>query len=140
MDFCFILKRKITMFYLLSFAVVVSLAVIRCHSLLFVVTGCHSLSLVVTRCHSLSLDVPVACLFINDLTGWLYSVCMRNISYKKSPIFEGYHVLRFYILILSSFRITETKNFNWDAYLFNLVKLGTISRAAYFLNCVHIRR
>ena len=48
------------------------------HSLSFVVTRCHSLyhslSLVVirchsftTRCHSLSLDVPLVCLFLNDL-------------------------------------------------------------------------
>ena len=47
-----------------------SLFVIRCHSLY------HSLSLVVIRCHSLyhslSLDVPLVCVFINDLF-WLGS-------------------------------------------------------------------
>ena len=64
MLFCFILKLKITLFYLLSFVFTscthfhfVSLVVIRCHSLSFFVTGCHltyhSLSLVVTCCHSL---------------------------------------------------------------------------------------
>ena len=61
-----------------------SLVVICCHSLSFVVTRCttrcttrcyslyHSLSLVVirctSRCHSLSLDVSLVCLFINDHT------------------------------------------------------------------------
>ena len=61
-----------------------SLVVIHCHplqhSLSVVATRCttrchllyHSLSFVVTccttRCHSLSLDVPLVCLFINDLS------------------------------------------------------------------------
>ena len=81
MNFCFILKHKITLFYLLSFFFIrfitccysLSLIVIfchRCHSLLLVVihsTRCHSLSFVVARCttschslsHSLSLIVPL---------------------------------------------------------------------------------
>ena len=42
-----------------SYSFVLSLAVIRCHSLLFSVTHCHLLSLVVTRYHSLSLSVPL---------------------------------------------------------------------------------
>ena len=95
MAFCFILKHKITLFYLLSFvSFISSLAVIRCHSLSFFVTRCHSLSLLVIHCHSLSLVVirshslyhsltlvvirsttrclslslvvPLVCLFIND--------------------------------------------------------------------------
>ena len=52
-----------------------SLVVIHCHSLSLVVplvvTRCYSFSFVVirctSRCHSLSLDVPLVCLFINDL-------------------------------------------------------------------------
>ena len=89
----FLLKHKITLFYLLSFVFIrfitrhhsLSLIVIFCYSLSFVVTRCyslslavslvatrchslyHSLSFVVTRCHSLSFDVPLVCLFINDL-------------------------------------------------------------------------
>ena len=49
-----------------------SFIVICCHSLPFVVTRCtthcHSLSLVIIRCYSLSLDVPLVCLFINDVS------------------------------------------------------------------------
>ena len=78
----FLLKHKITLFYLLSFVFIRFIT--RCHSLLlivffiyslsFVVTRCHSLSLAIPlavtrctpRCHSLWLDVPLACLFIND--------------------------------------------------------------------------
>ena len=39
-----------------------SLVVIRCHSLY------HWLSLVVSRCHLLSFNVPLVCLFINDVS------------------------------------------------------------------------
>ena len=95
------MKLNITLFYLLSFVFIrlitrcrslslivifcyslsfVIFSVIRCHSLLFVVTvplvvtpyatRHHLLSFVVTccttRCHSLSLDVSLVCLFIND--------------------------------------------------------------------------
>ena len=44
-----------------SLSLVVPPALIRCHSLSFGVTRCT------THCHSLSLEVPLACLFINDL-------------------------------------------------------------------------
>ena len=48
-----------------------SLAVVRCHSLPFIVplvaARCHSLSFVVTHCHSLPLDLSHICLFINSL-------------------------------------------------------------------------
>ena len=54
-----------------SLPFVVTRCTTRCHSLSLVVTRCtthcHSLSLVFTRCHSLSLDVPLVCFFINDL-------------------------------------------------------------------------
>ena len=52
MGFCFILKHKITLFYLISIVFICSIT--RCHSLLFFITHCHSLSLVVIHCHSLS--------------------------------------------------------------------------------------
>ena len=48
-----------TLYHSLSF--VVSRCTTRCHSMSFVVTCCT------TRCHSLSLNVPLACLFINDV-------------------------------------------------------------------------
>ena len=93
----FLLKYKITPFYLLLFVFIrfinrchsLPLAFIFCYLLSFVATRCHSLSLtvpllvspfvtcchslyhslslVVARCHSLSLDVPLVCFFINYL-------------------------------------------------------------------------
>ena len=88
----FILKLKITLFYMLSFAFICctipchsfSPIVICYHSLSFVVTRfitqCHSLPLVVPfaiiRCHSfyhsLSLDAPLVCHFINDHFIWCF--------------------------------------------------------------------
>ena len=59
---------------------------------------------------------------------------------KYLTIFEGYHFARFYILIWWSFPKIETKNFNSGLCFSKLVKLGTISHAAHFLNCIHIRR
>ena len=56
----FLLKHKMTLFYLLSFVFIRFNT--RCHlpSLIAIfVTRCHLLSLVVTRCHSLSLTVPL---------------------------------------------------------------------------------
>ena len=72
MTFCFILKHKITLFYLPLFVStrfitrchLLSLIVIFCYSLSFVVTRCHPKSLVSILCHSLycslSLVVPLA--------------------------------------------------------------------------------
>ena len=34
----------------------------------------------------------------------------------------------------------ETKSFNFGPCFFKILKLGTISPAAHFLNCVHIGR
>ena len=55
-------------------------------------------------------------------------------------MFKGCYFPRFYILIWLSFWEMETKNFNSDPCFFNLVKLGTISPAAHFVNCVHVGR
>ena len=64
-----------------------------------------------------------------------------EIVVRKNLInFEGCHFARFYILIWWSFPKIETKNFNSGPCFFKLVKLGTISLTAHFLNCVHIRR
>ena len=62
------------------------------------------------------------------------------VARKNLTIFEGCHFARFYILIWWSFPRIGTKNFNSDPCFFKLVKLGTISPAAHFLNCVHIGR
>ena len=59
---------------------------------------------------------------------------------KNLTNFEGCHFARFYILIWWSFPKIETKNFNSGPCFFKLVKLGTISPAANFPNCVHIGR
>ena len=65
----FVVTRCTTRSHSLSF--VVTRCTTRCHSLSLVVIRCHllyhSMSLVVIRCHLLSLDVPLVCLFINDL-------------------------------------------------------------------------
>ena len=87
----FLSKHKITLFYLLSFVFIrfitrchslIVIFVTCCHSLSLVVTCCHSLiplvvtlihslyhsfSFVITRCHFLLFDVPLVCLFKNDL-------------------------------------------------------------------------
>ena len=44
------------------------------------------------------------------------------------------------MLIWLSFWKIETKNFNPDPWSFKLVRVGTISPAAHFLNFVHIGR
>ena len=53
---------------------------------------------------------------------------------KNLTICEGCHFAPFYILIWWSFLKIETKNLNLDPCFFKLVKLGTISPAAHFLN------
>ena len=66
-DFFFLLKLKITLFYLLP------VIVTRC------TTCCHSLSLAVIRCHSLydllPLNLPLVCLFIK---GHVKKIKIRN--------------------------------------------------------------
>ena len=79
---CYSLPLVVTLCHSLSFFV--TRCTTRCHSLY---TRCyslyHSLSFVVTRCHchllyhSLSLDVPLTCLFLNDLI----------VTWKKSKNF-----------------------------------------------------
>ena len=59
---------------------------------------------------------------------------------KNLTIFEGCHFTRFYILIWQSFRKSRQRISTRTQAIFTLVKLGTISFAAYFLNCVHVGR
>ena len=51
---------------------------------------------------------------------------------------EGCQFARFYNLIWWSFPKIEIKNFNWDPFFFNLVKLGTISPAEQL--CSHWKK
>ena len=59
---------------------------------------------------------------------------------KNLTNFGGCHWAQFHILIWWIFSKIETRNFNSGSCFFKLVKLGTISPAAYFVNCVHIER
>ena len=67
--------------------------------------------------------------------------CVWEIVVRKNlAIFKGCHFAQFYILIWWSFPKIETKNFNSGLHFCKLVKLGTISPAVHFLNCVPIGR
>ena len=59
---------------------------------------------------------------------------------KNLTIFEGCYFAGFYILIWWSFPKIEAKNFNSGSCFFKLAKLGMISPATHFGNCVHIGR
>ena len=59
---------------------------------------------------------------------------------KNLTIFKGCHFAQFHILIWWSFPEIETKNFNSDPCFLKLLKMGTISPAAHFLNFEHIGR
>ena len=72
--------------------------------------------------------------------GFIVPYVWEIVVRKNLTNFEGCHFARFYILIWWSFPKIETKNFNSGSCFFKLVKLGTISPAAHFLNCVHIGR
>ena len=62
LSFFFIRCHSLSLVVIRSLYHSLSFVVIRCHSLY------HSLALDVIHCHSLSLDVPLVCLFINDLS------------------------------------------------------------------------
>ena len=72
--------------------------------------------------------------------GFIVPYVWEIVVRKHVTNFEGCHFARFYILIWWSFPKIETKNFNLGPYFFKLVRLGTKSPAAHFLNCVHIGR
>ena len=72
--------------------------------------------------------------------GFIVPYVWEIVVRKNLTNFEGCHFARFYILIWWTFPKIKTKNFNSGPCFFKLVKLGTISPAAHFLNCVHIGR
>ena len=72
--------------------------------------------------------------------GFIVPYVWEIVVRKHVTNFEGCHFARFYILIWWSFPKIETKSFNSGPCFFKLVKLGTISPAAHFLNWVHIGR
>ena len=63
--FLFLLKQKTTLFYLLPFVFICFIT--RCHSLSLIVIFCCSLPFLVTRCHSLYhlLSLVLICCFLN---------------------------------------------------------------------------
>ena len=102
MPFCFILKYKITLFYLLSF--VFNRFINRCHSLSLNVNFCysfpfvvnryttrcqsfyHSLSLAVIRFHSLSLALPLVvtrCHLLYHSLSLVVTCCTTRLSFYK---------------------------------------------------------
>ena len=92
MAFCFILELKITLYftYSHSFSFVLSLFVIRCHSLSFC---CYSLSFVATRCYSLSLVFICCHLLYHSLSFVLPLVVIRFTTRCHSL----YHSLSFVV-------------------------------------------
>ena len=72
--------------------------------------------------------------------GFIVPYVWEIVVRKNLTNFEGYHLARFYIFVWWSSLKIETKNFNSGPNFFKLVKLGTISSAAHFLNCVQIGR
>ena len=120
----FLLKHKITLFYLLSFVFIrfitrchsLSLIVIFCYSLSFVVscctTRCHSLNhslpfvvpLDVTLCHSLSFVVPLVFIRCHSLS-FDATRCTTLLSFYKRLLFHKF-------LLFTSFIIkTKTKKY-----------------------------
>ena len=119
-----LLKHKITLFYLLSFAFLrfitrchsLSLIVIFCYLLLFVVIRCHllyhSLSLVVTCCitpchslyHSMSFFVS-RCHSLYHSLSFDVTRCTTRLSFYKRSLFDNF------LLFISFIIKTKTKNF-----------------------------
>ena len=97
MTFCFILKHKIILFYLLSFVFIcfitrchsLSLNVIFCYSLSFVVALCHSLLRLVTRCHLLhhllSFVVPLVVTCCH-LLSFVVTLCTTRLLFCKQSL------------------------------------------------------
>ena len=104
--FCFNLKLKITLFYLLSLVFIrfitrcnsLSLIVIFCYSLSFVATRCHSLLFVVTRCHSLnhSLSFVIPSVVIH------YTIRWHSLSLVVIRCCSLYHSLSFVVTLCTT--------------------------------------
>ena len=72
-------------------------------------------------------------------SGWLYSpVRMRNSSQKKSHKFRRLPLCS--ILYFNLMEFSENRDKEFQLGLMPFLKLGTLSPAAHFLNCVHIGR
>ena len=104
-------EPKITLFYLLSFALircttrcyllsfVITRCITRCHSS-FVVTRCHLLSLIITGCHSLSLVGPLVvipcttrCHSLALVVPLVVTRCTTRVSfYKRSFLLRSINI------------------------------------------------
>ena len=130
MAFCFILKLKITLFYLFSFVFIhcttpvthshllalavthshlLALAVICCYSLSLVVIRCHciyhSLPFVVIRCHSLSLVVPpVVTLLV---------ICCPLVVIRFHSLYHSFSL----VVTRYTFRLSFYKRSFYDVYV-----------------------
>ena len=113
-------------------------------SLLFITNHCMKITskLILLWVSRIKLHWQINFVFIIDARqgGFMISYVWEIVVRKNLTIFEGCHFARFYILIWWSFPKIETKNLNSDQCFFKIIKLGTISPAAHFFNCVHIGR
>ena len=116
---CFILKRKITLFYFLSF-VFHSLY----HSLSFTVTHCHFLSLVVIFCHSFSFVLPLVATRCHSLFHSLSLVATRCFI-RCHSFYHSLPVIRCHSLLLDVRLVCLFINDPmWGAFILNLEKQG----------------
>ena len=115
----FLLKHKIYYTYSHSCSFVLSLAVIRCHSLPFFVTCCRLLSFVVTccttrchslyhslsfvlpldviRCRSISFDVPLVVIRCHSLSFYV-TRCITRLSFYKQSLFYNFLLFTSFII------------------------------------------
>ena len=106
------------------------------HFLSLAVTHCHLLSHVVIRCHSLPLDVPLVCLFINDLieTNYQASRIISTVEFFLKKI-KNLFIRKSYCNSLKAhWQISKKRHFEkycmpifsfigtpWRSYLENLI-------------------
>ena len=105
MAFCFILKLKITLFYLLSFVFICCTT--PCHSLSLIVICYHSLSFVVTRCLSLSFVVTqfiTRCHSLYHSLSFVVTRCTTRLSFYKRSIWSKIKTWSFLELFSSTKR------------------------------------
>ena len=89
--FLFLLKHKITLFYLLS--VVFIRFMTRCHSLSLVVSFCYSLSFAVIRCHLLYHSLSLVVSFVVICCTTRYHSLYHSLSFVVPLVVIRYHSL-----------------------------------------------
>ena len=89
--FLFLLKHKITLFYLLS--VVFIRFMTHCHSLSLVVSFCYSLSFAVIRCHLLYHSLSLVVSFVVICCTTRYHSLYHSLSFVVPLVVIRYHSL-----------------------------------------------